>query len=485
MAALQPPPTSLRDRVAVKLLVDCSGSMGGDSVASARAALHGALRSLGKGDEISLSRFGSTVEHAVAPTAFSADVLRHLKTQLDATDANLGGTEMAAALRQVFALPVHRDIGQADVLLVTDGEIWDVDELVRTAQRSGHRVFVIGVGSSPAENVLRLLADATGGACEFATPGESLEAAAARMLARIRQQPWRHARVDWGATPVWQTTLPKSIFAGDTVIAFAGMGPGSAAGLARLYAANARGSLVELACTASDATIGGDALPRMGAAARLAGLDDALASRLALDYSLLCEHTNCILVHRRADADKVAEGAQLHRLQSMLAAGWGGTGIVACATTDLAPSLCRSQAVYLPDPQQIAPSSEANATRTLEEMARAVMAHIELTGTPAGVAAYCEALGVGHELAQALGQLRACGLSDDEAWIVFAHWMNVRMGGMGDVHVTATLAAHLSALPMHALLAATQGLDGWFRGSKIPAAGAMRTERLRRAMVRQ
>ena len=69
--------------------------------------------------------------------------------------------------------------GCADVLLITDGEVWDTKRMIASAQRSGHRVFVIGVGTSPAEAVLRHLAEATGGACEFATPGEALEAAAA------------------------------------------------------------------------------------------------------------------------------------------------------------------------------------------------------------------------------------------------------------------------------------------------------------------
>jgi Ca-activated chloride channel family protein len=39
MAALQPPAGIPRERIALKLLVDCSGSMNGDSIASARAAL--------------------------------------------------------------------------------------------------------------------------------------------------------------------------------------------------------------------------------------------------------------------------------------------------------------------------------------------------------------------------------------------------------------------------------------------------------------
>ena len=77
------------------------------------------------------------------------------------------------------------------MLLITDGEIWQAQEVIDLARRGGQRVFAIGVGSAPAEGVLRELALATGGTSEFVTPGEAVEQAALRMLARIRQVPWR------------------------------------------------------------------------------------------------------------------------------------------------------------------------------------------------------------------------------------------------------------------------------------------------------
>ena len=139
--------------------------------------------------------------------------------------------------------------------------------MIAAARASGHRVFAIGVGSSPAEGVLRSLAEATGGACEFATPGEALEAAAGRMLVRIRQQPWRDARIDWGCEPLWQTALPSSVFGGDTVIAFAGMCLHRQQ--RRPFACWPRmpaGAATEVARGEADAPCPGDTLPRIAAA---------------------------------------------------------------------------------------------------------------------------------------------------------------------------------------------------------------------------
>ncbi len=198
-------------------------------------------------------------------------------------EADLGGTEMEAALAAVFALGTQAEDGGADVLLITDGEIWQAEEMIAAARASGHRVFAIGVGSSPAEGVLRSLAESTGGACEFATPGEALEAAARRMLARIRQQPWREVRIDWGGQPAWQTTLPASVFGGDTVVAFAGMARSSAISSVRLLATDANGATTEIARGEADAPAPGDSLPRMAAMRRMTVASESEALQLADD----------------------------------------------------------------------------------------------------------------------------------------------------------------------------------------------------------
>ena len=50
-------------QVSAKILVDCSGSMAGDSIEAAKRALQAAVVQLASEDKFSLSRFGSTVAH--------------------------------------------------------------------------------------------------------------------------------------------------------------------------------------------------------------------------------------------------------------------------------------------------------------------------------------------------------------------------------------------------------------------------------------
>ncbi|NRF65438.1 VWA domain-containing protein [Aquincola sp. S2] len=508
MASFVPPPAPQRDHIALKLLVDCSGSMGGDSIVSARAALHGIARALGDADHVAFSRFGSTVQHVMAPMRCTPQALRGLQAQIDATDATLGGTEMAAALRGVFALPLTRDAAAADVLLLTDGEIWEVETLIALAKRSGQRVFVIGVGASPAESVLRRLAGATGGACELATPGEALEAAAQRMLARIRQQAWREVRVD-GGSPLWQTPLPAAVFAGDTVTVFAGMPAGAAAQPLRLLACDVSGRGVELGCTATDAALAGDMLPRLAAAARLPLVERAEALQLALDHQLISDQTHCVLVHRRAEGQRAQGETQLVRVPSMLAAGWGATGSVrsvampmAAATPMAAAAPMMDFCAAMPAPIAAAGGKPAVAFDSLmcseaetpydagpppaitpEDFARAVVEHVRATGAPDGLAVQLGRQDPDDDLLRAIDVLRALGLDEDMAWLVFAHWVNVRIDGAHDAAVTAVLAPHASLLAADVVLSAMQALDRW-RLAPGPLPGDTRAQRLKRAMAR-
>jgi hypothetical protein len=124
--------------------------------------------------------------------------------------ANLGGTEMEAALDSTFALA---KTVPCDVLLVTDGEISAIDSTIETARQSGHRLFIVGIGSSPAETHLRRLAEASGGACDFVAPGEAVEPAVLRMFARLRSPRLSELALAWpeGMVPQWVSPLPRSV----------------------------------------------------------------------------------------------------------------------------------------------------------------------------------------------------------------------------------------------------------------------------------
>lgn len=334
--------------VTMKVLVDCSGSMNGDSIQAARSALQAVLASLRAGDRFSLSRFGDAVEHRckamwkVAPPSIAA-----AQRWVQRLEADLGGTEMNDAILSTLVLPGAE---RSDLLLITDGEIHAIDAVVASAKESGHRFFVVGIGSSVAEGLLRRLATQTGGSCEFVTAGEHVEAAIRRLYQRMRTPKVTQARVAW---PVLcevhaASDLPLSIFEGDDVNIFARLKAQRAealTGAVRLlgHVDGVEGEVCLAELNPSFIADEANTLARLAANQRYWQLKNeadgapAVLNKqlpvLAEKYQLVTDDTSFILVKQRAEGERAADMPELRTVQGMLAAGWGGHGRVADGQT--------------------------------------------------------------------------------------------------------------------------------------------------------
>jgi Ca-activated chloride channel family protein len=312
----------------IKILVDCSGSMAGDSIESAKRALHHVLSNLREDDRFSYSLFGSKVKHEFSSlkpvNQFNIGTASLLVSN---TEANMGGTEIEDALLSTFKLKGTEK--KADVLLITDGEVWDTNNIIAEAKKSGHRIFAIGVGTSPAETLLRELAEMTGGACELVSPKEDIEAAIVRMFNRIHLPRAKEIEINWGTseTPEWTIGTNTAIFSGNTHHVFAGFkhAPTKPAHLSyQLGDGSERIGVGANSVTQSKESN----LTRLGAAQRLSSLSESEQLKLAIDYQLITEQTNCILVHVRDPEDKATDMPELQKIAQMQAAGWGGAGSV-------------------------------------------------------------------------------------------------------------------------------------------------------------
>lgn len=327
-----------------KVLVDCSSSMAGDSIEAARRALKGIVEGLRPADKFSLSRFGDTVEHrSRGMWSGTAQAKASALRWVEHVHANLGGTEMANALVTTIAIT---DAGQSDILLITDGEIEGIDEVIDIATRSKHRVFIVAIGASPAEVHLRRLATSTGGHCDFVAPGEAVEPAVLRMSARMRSVRATELRVEWPASVAlsWAQKVQSYAFEHDVfnVCAFATAPDGLLDGatvklLGRLDGQDGEVLFGEATLSLSESNT--NILARLTAYAQYKELVDqrialgaspalSNAKELALTYQLITDETNFILVHERLAEDKAQEMPQAHQVPQMMAAGWGGTGSV-------------------------------------------------------------------------------------------------------------------------------------------------------------
>jgi len=333
--------------------------MGGDSMSQAKAAVAEILAGLKEHEQFNITTFGS--HYGLLFSKPKPADRRHLQIArkfLEQMDANMGGTEIGAALQATYQARAHKE-ELADILLITDGEIWNQDAILDDARKSGHRVFSVGVGSAVSEGFVREIAAVSGGASELVSPREQMAEHILRHFQRIHQPRATLVEVEWPSAPLYQapSDFGQAVFAGDTLHLFARLNekPTSAVSLRVTYA---DGKQVEstMALTAIDETSDFYAtLPRLAAHARLKELDAEHAQAMAVEYQLVSEFTSCVLVYQRAVGEKADASPELRKVPQMMAAGWGGLGSVdrgimmdmaasECSYLDAAPAPAASPA---------------------------------------------------------------------------------------------------------------------------------------------
>jgi len=313
--------------ILLKILVDCSGSMQGESIRQVRDALDALTIELKEKDFVSYSKFGSDIVHVTEKMEQATEkfIKKTLAKAIYKTEANLGGTEIKNALRSTYELIIPSDCNQSvGVLLITDGDVWETEAAIKDAKKYNHRIFAIGVGSAPAESLLRELALGTGGACELVTPNESIEAATMRMFERMRSVQTNKLALNWSGQIEWRSFLPNQIFSDETVNIYANVKSLPAEMPILEYEIDG----IKHSCQATSIDLQSDnKFSRVCAAARIANTkNEKIATNLALKYQLPSKYTNLILVHERAEEDKAVGLPTLKQIKQMQAAGWSGFG---------------------------------------------------------------------------------------------------------------------------------------------------------------
>jgi Ca-activated chloride channel family protein len=336
----------------IKLLVDCSGSMAGDSIAQARIALMNIVDSLDAQDTFVIIRFGDGVVGEIAKplTATKANILK-ARNIIAKIEADLGGTEIFRALEQTINLKSEQQ--SADILLITDGEVWDessensqTQKIIQLANKSQQRIFTVGVGSAVSERLVRELAEGTNGACELVTPGEGMASKIERHFKRIYAEQALSIEVNWSSQPLWQKT-PTHLFIGDTlhVLATFRENPQGSVTLKADF-----GNCIQLQQTTEIVNIDTDdgisTLARFMASQQVKHLQNRNEKvALAIKYQLMCKETAYLVVDVNPDIMKSNGMPNLRKVPQMLAAGWGGVGQLSASEANTGyldmPMFCR------------------------------------------------------------------------------------------------------------------------------------------------
>jgi Ca-activated chloride channel family protein len=328
-------------KLRMKVLVDGSGSMQGDSNEQARDALDWLFHQLETDDEVSMTRFGTYPLQVLPRLQRCTEAYqRRLRAEARNIKADLGGTEMERALEAVVRITAEDEhpVQAASILLITDGEVWNIENIVATVRQSGHRLFALGVGSSPAESLLRELAEVSGGACEMVSPNQSMQQAVARLLERMRHSSAVQCQLTSDSELLYQSPGAREITQGDTLHQWAQI-------------ASRPTTPPTLKWTCNDQSQSRQALqllweedgvlPRLCAAQRLLDTTDEIRQKtLALQYQLVTPHTNFILVHQRSEGEKAQDLPLLQQVAQMQAAGDQGNG--SALQNSSTPALWRS-----------------------------------------------------------------------------------------------------------------------------------------------
>ncbi|NRQ37847.1 VWA domain-containing protein [Nonomuraea sp. NN258] len=187
LTVVPPPLQATRTPRDLVLLLDRSGSMGGWKMVAARRAAARIVDTLTAQDRFAVLTFDSVVERAFEGLVPASDRNRYRAVEhLARVDAR-GGTELLDPLRQAIALLAAQDGRERVLVLVTDGQVGNEDQILEQTggALSAMRVHTVGIDRAVNAGFLGRLAGLGAGRCELVESEDRLDAAMEQIHRRI------------------------------------------------------------------------------------------------------------------------------------------------------------------------------------------------------------------------------------------------------------------------------------------------------------
>jgi Ca-activated chloride channel homolog len=231
-AMLLSPPRQLAAQKAprrcVQFVVDTSGSMSGDKIEQAKAALRSFLTSLRSEDTFQVVTFASGVQKFFeSPQPATAENLEAAKKRIEQLTA-MGGTNIGEALREALEaqIPAPDDDGTwlPQIVFLTDGQPTvgltnpqQILDLTKLVDKREMRVFALGVGDEIDVRLLDDLVRQHRGARDFVRNKEKIEVKVDALCQKIAQPALTDVEVRCDGLDAYEVhpTRTRDLFCGE------------------------------------------------------------------------------------------------------------------------------------------------------------------------------------------------------------------------------------------------------------------------------
>ncbi|XP_071988858.1 von Willebrand factor A domain-containing protein 5A-like isoform X2 [Engystomops pustulosus] len=185
------------------------------------------LKSLPLGCYFNIFGFGSDFESFFTESKeYTQQSMEEAITKVNEMKADLGGTEILEPLKKIYdtaGIPDH----PRQLFLFTDGEVGNtkqvIDEVARNAHN--HRCFTFGIGEGASTSLIKGMARAGSGICEFISGKDRMQTKVLRALKCSLQPTVKNVSLTWSLPPGMEaivlSKVPTAIFQGQRSIVYA------------------------------------------------------------------------------------------------------------------------------------------------------------------------------------------------------------------------------------------------------------------------
>ncbi|KAK5582215.1 hypothetical protein RB653_003798 [Dictyostelium firmibasis] len=181
-------------------LIDCSGSMSGKPISSARRALEIIIRSLNEQCKFNIYCFGSRFNKAFQEGSrmYDDNSLAAVNAYVSNIDANLGGTELLQPIRDILSKENDPEYPR-QLFILTDGAVSDRSNLIDFVSKESKttRIFTYGIGSGVDVELVVGLSKACKGYYTLIRDGTDMETEVMKLLSIAFEPTLSNISFDW------------------------------------------------------------------------------------------------------------------------------------------------------------------------------------------------------------------------------------------------------------------------------------------------